>query len=68
MMKQTPKQKNTKIDMNPADKFEVFLRVCKWVFWVLLGLNLTGIIDINYWIVFSPVIIALIMIVYAFNN
>ena len=50
------------INMDSADKFDIFLRVCKWIFLILLVLKLLGFITISYWIVFLPIIIPIILI------
>mgnify|MGYP003650086489 FL=1 len=51
--------------MDSSDKFDIFLRVCKWIFLILLVLKLLGFITISYWIVFLPIIISIILILKA---
>ena len=48
--------------MSRADKFDRFLTVCKWVFIILLVLQLLNIINISWWIIFLPIIIPVIII------
>ena len=48
--------------MDSADKFHIFLIVCKWIFLILLVLKLLGFITISYWIIFLPIIIPVILI------
>ncbi len=48
--------------MSSAEKFEIFLKICKWLFLILLLLQLVGLITISWWIIFIPIIIPIILI------
>jgi len=48
--------------MNSAEKFELFLKICKWIFITLLILNLT-IISISWWIIFLSFIIPIVIVI-----
>jgi hypothetical protein len=64
-------QKPNTYRMESADKFEIFLKLCKYIFVLLLVLKITGVLSISYWIVFTPILIPILIIMYelgAFNN
>jgi len=48
--------------MSSVEKFEIFLKICKWLFLILLLLQLVGLITISWWIIFIPIIIPIILI------
>lgn len=48
--------------MSSAEKFEIFLKICKWLFLILLLLQLVELITISWWIIFIPIIIPIILI------
>ena len=48
--------------MNHFDKFSIFLKMCKWVFLILVVLKLLAIISASWWFVFLPIIIPTIII------
>ena len=48
--------------MDAADKFMIFAKVCVFITIVLGSLNEAEIINISWWIVFSPVILVFVLI------
>ena len=60
--------------MEPADKFDRFLTICKWVFIIILIVKIItitfGFATFSWWFVSLPIIIPALMIFYelgAFN-
>lgn len=53
--------------MNNADKFELFLKICKWIFVILFILKITG-ISISWWIVFFPIIIPIAITIHILSK
>lgn len=48
--------------MSSADKFDIFMRICAALTTGMIVLNLFNVINISWWIVFSPVILVVILI------
>lgn len=48
--------------MSSADKFDIFMRICEALTTGMIVLNLFNVINISWWIVFSPVILVVILI------
>jgi hypothetical protein len=53
--------------MSPADKFEIFIRLCFSATGLLGVLKITSIISISWWWVFLPILIAFVAILRAFK-
>lgn len=48
--------------MSSADKFELFMKICGTITAGLFVLNMFNAIHISWWVVFSPVILVIILI------